>query len=132
MIVQYRDNQDKSDPRHGALIKDSKNLSDLLDSVRKRSPFIAELRGDNDFELVIGIGGDFSCVEHRRIDGDLPYFMAVSAHPPMSSGEVEFLTANTLTPIQARYILKFEELKEIALHFLTTGGRSGVVSWEEI
>jgi hypothetical protein len=132
MIVQYRNNQDKSDPQHGALFAETKNLSDLLDNIRRRIPFIAELRGDNGFELVIGIGGNFSFVEHRRINGDLPYLMAVSVHPPIDDGEVEFLTANTLTPIRARYILRFEELKEIALYFLTAGERSDSVSWDAI
>jgi hypothetical protein len=132
MIVQYRNNQDKSDPQNGAIFAASTTLSGLLDNVRRRRPFIAELRGDNGFELVIGIGGDIGFVEHRRIDGDLPYLMARSAHPPMKTGDVEFLTANTPTPIVARYILSFEELKEIASHFLATGERSDSVAWEEI
>ena len=129
MIVQYRNNQDKSDPQHGMLLADSTSLSVLLDSARKKPPFIAELRGDNGFELTIGIGGDFGFVEHRRINGDLPYLMATSPWPPVSSGYVEFLTANTPTPIPACYILQFAELKQIALHFLETGERSDAFSW---
>jgi hypothetical protein len=58
--------------------------------------------------------------------------MAVSQTPPMKNGDVEFLTANTLTPIPARYILSFDEFKQIALHFLETGERSDAVKWEEI
>lgn len=132
MIVQYRNNQDKSDPQHNAFFTEGRNLAEILDNARGRAPFIAELRGDNGFELVIGIGGDFGCAEHTAINGDLPYLMAMSPHPPLTTGEVEFLTANTPTPIAARYILNFLELKEIALHFLATGERSGSVSWEEI
>jgi hypothetical protein len=132
MKVQYRNNQDESDLHHGSSITEIAKLSELLERARRKSSFIAELRGDNGFELVMGIGTDFCCVEHRRIDGDLPYLMAVSSHPPMLAGEVEFLTANTPTPIQARYILGFEELKQIALHFLATGERSDSVSWEAI
>jgi hypothetical protein len=132
MIVQFRNNQDKSDPQHDATFSEAASLSGLLDNARKRHPFIAELRGDNGFELVMGIGGNFACVEHRRINGDLPYLMAVSHQPPLTNGEVEFLTANTPTPIAARYILSFDELKEIALHFLTTGERSHSVSWKAI
>jgi Immunity protein Imm1 len=132
MIVQFRNNQDKSDPQHDAVFAEAASLSGLFDNARKRPPFIAELRGDNSFELVVGIGGDFGCVEHRRINGDLPYLMAVSRRPPLTNGEIEFLTANTPTPIAARYILSFDELKEIALRFLATGARSDSVSWEEI
>jgi hypothetical protein len=132
MIVQYRNNQDKSDPQNGMVFTDPISLSGLLDARRSKTPFIAELRGINDFELVIGIGGDLSFVEHRRINGDLPYLMAVSRRPPVNAGEVAFLTANTPTPIQARYILRFAELKEIALHFLATGERSKSIFWEQI
>ncbi len=132
MIVRYRNNQDKYDPRNETAIAGGTNLSELLDDVRKRTPFIAELCGDNGFELVLGIGGDFAFVEHRRIDGDLPYLMAISARPQLKTGDVEFLTANTPTPIAARYILSFDELKQIALHFLETGERSDTVTWDSI
>ncbi|MGA8078973.1 MAG: Imm1 family immunity protein [Xanthobacteraceae bacterium] len=132
MIVQYCNNQDKSDRQHDAFFTEGTRLAHLLDNARTRTPFIAELRADNGFELVIGTGGDLGCVEHRRINGDLPYLMAMSSHPPLTTGEVEFLTANTPTPIAARYILSFLELKEIALDFLATGERSKSVSWEEI
>jgi immunity protein Imm1 of predicted polymorphic toxin system len=132
MILQYRNNQDKSDPQNDAFFVESNDLADFLDSARTKNPFIAELRGDNGFELVIGIGGNFGCVEHIAINGDLPYLMAMSFHPLLTNGEVEFLTANTPTPIAARYILSFDELKEVALHFLATGERSHSVSWEEI
>lgn len=132
MILQYRNNQDKSDPKHGLFFTEGKSLAALLDEARSRPPFITELRGDNGFELVMGIGGDFGCAEHIAINGDLPYRMAMSFHPPLTSGEMEFLTADTPTPIAARYILTFPELKEVALHFLETGERSQRVQWEEI
>jgi hypothetical protein len=132
MIVRYRNNQDKYDPRHETVITGRVNLSELLDDVRKRTPFIAELCRDNGFELVLGIGGDFAFVEHRRIDGDLPYLMAISSRPLLKTGYVEFLTANTPTPIAARYILSFDEVKQIALYFLETGERTDAVTWEAI
>jgi len=132
MIVQYRNNQNKHDPMNGRAIADGMQLTELLDKRRNETPFIAELRGGNDFELVFGIGPDLCFVEHRRINGDLPYLMAISPHPPIATGLVEFLTANTPTPIVARYILNFDELKQIALHFLDTGERSPSVSWEPI
>ena len=132
MIIQYRNNQDQSDPQHEAFFTESRTLSNLLDNARQKTPFIAELRGDNGFELVMGIGGDFGCAEHIAINGDLPYLMAMSPHPPLMTGEIEFLTADTPTPIAARYILTFVELKEIALHFLKTGERRQSMLWEEI
>jgi immunity protein Imm1 of predicted polymorphic toxin system len=132
MMVRYLNNQSKLDPMNGKAIADSATLVALLEERRKDRPFIANLFGENGFELVCGIGSDLCCVEHMRSTGDVPYLMAISADPPMKSGDAEFLTANTPTPIPARYILSFDELKQIALHFLETGERSGAVRWEEI
>jgi Immunity protein Imm1 len=132
MIVRYYNNQDKSDSMNGAVVVDHASLEKLLDSKKNTQPFIAELRAENDFELVFGIGGALGFVEHRRINGDLPYLMAISRHRPINAGRVAFLTAATPTPIAARYILSFDELKVIAIHFLETGERSNSVSWEPV
>jgi hypothetical protein len=130
MNLQYLNQQDDSDPMNGSVIVKSADLMELLDSKRNEAPFVAELRGDNGFMLVFGIGGGIGCVEHRRTDGDLPYLMAVSQHPPIESGDIEFLCGGTPTPIPGRNILSFAELKQIATRFLETGERSDLVSWE--
>ena len=130
MKLRYVNNQNKLDPMNGREIVRGEELEALLDDAQKNMPFVAELCGDNGFELVIGIAPDFGCVEHRRIDGDLPYLMAISTQPRMKSGYVEFLMTDTPTPIAARYIISFGELKKIALHFLKTGERSDLVAWQ--
>jgi len=48
----------------------------------------------------------------------------------MQKGCVEFFAAGTPTPFAARYIISFDELEEIALHFLQTGERSAAVGWQ--
>ena len=58
--------------------------------------------------------------------------MAVSARPPMKRGYVEFLTADTPTPVAARYVISFNELRQIALEFLQSGERSDVVVWQKL
>ncbi|MGB6536629.1 MAG: Imm1 family immunity protein, partial [Xanthobacteraceae bacterium] len=75
-------------------------------------------------------GGNVGCVQYSRSDGSPPYLMAGSSRPPMKRGCVEFLTADTPTPIAARYIISFDELKTIAVHFLKTGERSDTVYWQ--
>jgi hypothetical protein len=50
----------------------------------------------------------------------------------MKRGYVEFLTANTPTPVAARYIISFDELKEVVLYFLQTGERSDAVVWQKL
>jgi len=132
MRVRYVNRQDKSDPMNGAVMADADKLAELLEGRRKRAPFIADLTGDNGFELMIGLGGELGCAQYSQADGEPPYLMAVSPHlPPIRAGYVEFLAASTPTPLAARYIISFDELKQVACHFLDTGGRSDVVSWQE-
>jgi hypothetical protein len=132
MKVRYLNYQNKLDPMNGTVIAGEAKLVELLDSRRNEPPFIAELSGDNGYHIEFGIGGDVACVQYSRCDGELPYLMAVPPRPHMTSGDVEFLTANTPTPVPARNILNFDELKQIALHFQQTGERSEAVSWEAL
>ena len=132
MIVRYKNQQDKSDPMNDVAITSKKELSDLLRARRYNAPFFARLSGDNGFEIMIGIAGKVGCVQYSRSDSSLPYLMAHSTNPPLKSGDVEFLTGNTPTPVPAAEIVSFEELEQIALHFLETGERSSAVSWEPI
>ena len=104
----------------------------MLDKRRKNVPFIAELSADNGFQLTIGIGGGVSFAQYRRVDGELPYLVAVPLLPRVKSRYVEFLINNTLTPIPGRYVLNFDEMKQIAVHFLETGDRSDAFAWEAI
>lgn len=132
MKVRYINRQDKSDPMNGSVMSDAERLAELLDGQRTKPPFMADLTGDNGFELMIGLGGDRGCAQFCRTDGSPPYLMAVSAHPPLvRTGYVEFLATGTPTPVAGRYIISFNELKQIACHFVGTGGRSDAVSWQE-
>ena len=130
MILRYLNHQNKFDSMNGRTIEQAEQLSQLLHCRRNQRPFVAEISGDNGFQLTFGIGSDMCCVQHSHADGSQPYLMAVSPRPPMRTGYAEFLSANTPTPIAARYIIGFDELKEVALHFLQTGERSNVVSWQ--
>jgi hypothetical protein len=131
-MVRYFNNQDELDPMNGKTITESAILANLLDSRRQDKPFLADLCGDNGFQIMIGIGGDASCVQYSRMDDKPPYLMAVSTQPPMKRGYVEFLVENTPTAIAARYIVTFEQMKKIALHFLETGERSDLISWQSL
>jgi hypothetical protein len=132
MKIRYENQQNKSDPMNGAVIEESAELAELLNSRRNETPFLGELCGNNGYHIEFGIGGDIGCVQFSRIDGDPPYLMAVSINPPMKFGYIEFLISNTPTPFAARYIISFDELKEVALHFMNTGDRSDRVLWQEL
>ncbi len=130
MIVRYLSLQDKFDPMNGQKIEQRDKLSELLHRRRNLRPFVAWLTGENGFQITFGISTDRCCAQYSAADGSPPYLMAVSAHPLMKQGYVEFLAANTPTPFAARYIITFAELKEVALHFKKTGERSDAVSWQ--
>jgi len=132
MKVRYDNEQDDTDPMNGVVIAECEKLSELLNWRRNNSPFFIRLSGTNGYEIMVGLGGDAGCVQYSRSDGEPPYLVAVSPHPHMTSGDVEFLTGNTATPVPARNILSFDELKQIALYFLETGERSDAVSWEPV
>jgi hypothetical protein len=78
MKVRYLNQQERSDSMNGAVIAERATLAELLKSKRNQTPFVAELRGDNGFMLVFGIGLGLAFVEHTRINGDLPYLLAAS------------------------------------------------------
>jgi len=128
MIVTFFDFEDDTNPFNGLAISEPERLAALLDSLRAREPFIARLVGEN-CHLDIGLGGDIGCVlfEARQP----PLLMAVAAPVDRSNNEVEFMLGGTLSPVPARYILPFEKMKEIVVHFQRTGERSPMVSWEK-
>jgi hypothetical protein len=132
MKVRYKNQQDKFDPMNGTVVAECAKLSEMLDARRNNPPFFIRLSGANGYEIMVGIGGDVGCVQYSRSDGEPPYLVAVPPRPHRTSGDVEFLTGNTATPVPARNILSFDELRQIALHFLETGERSDVVAWEPV
>lgn len=131
MEVRYFNQQDKSDPMHGAVIMDRAQLNELFDMAKSRPPFIAAFKADNGFEISTGISEKFGCAQYSSLSGDPPYLAAMSPQPPLKRGFVEFLLGGTLTPWPARYIVRFDELKEILNHFLKTGKPSNAFSWED-
>ena len=132
MILRFFDMQDQTNPFNGLVICNNETLAAVLESFRNRKPFFAELLGENGDNLLIGIGGTLGCVQHSRDDGNPPYLMAVATPMNRNAGDIEFLAGDTDTPIRARHILPFEQVKQIAIHFRETGAPSRGVSWEEV
>jgi Immunity protein Imm1 len=132
MKVRYENQQDQRDLMNGNEIGTIGELAKLLDERRNSEPFLAELAGQNGYELMIGLGSGVACAQYSRSDGEPPYLMAVAPQRRMKGRYVAFLMNNTPTEIPMRFILNFDEMKQIALYFLETGDRSGAFSWEEI
>jgi len=132
MIIYFHNQQDRHDANNGRAISSADELATFLDEMRGANPFIVEFSGSGDFHIDIGIGGNFGWVQFSRMDDNPPYLMAVSHCPPMKRGYIEFQCGGTPTPVAARYIISFDELKEVVLYFLRTGERSESVSWQKL
>lgn len=131
MIVAFFDMQDQSNHLNGVTVGDDKKLSGLLDSLQRRTPFFAELRGENGYNLVIGIG-KVGCAQYGHGEGDPPYLVALADTPYAGEDYDGFLAGGTLTPVPRRFIMPFAKIIGIAQYFRNTGARSPDVSWEEI
>lgn len=135
MKLRFFDRQHLSNSLNGSTICDVSQLENILDRLRIREAFV-ELEGENGYKLTIGIADTIACVQHSRIDGELPYLVAVAPTNNISDDHdedyVEFLIGNTPTPIPTRNCISLELLKPIAIEFLTTGNRLETIRWEEI
>ncbi len=132
MTVEFFDRQEESNPLNGTRISNKTDLLKILDSLRNREPFFLELVGENGYNLLIGLARMIGCAQYSRQDGSSPYVMAVTTGELDNDGYMEFLTADTATPVPRRYCIPFDLVKEVAAHFLLTGEPSPALKWEEI
>jgi hypothetical protein len=152
MRVKFLDKEQHDNPLNGKLIDSSQELERILEQLRHRKPFGLELGGEYGFSLDICLAETCGAVQHTASDGDSAYLLAVAPgnSPIPLTGELssyslafrvdeengvespEFLVGGTPTPIPMRYILPYDLVKKIAVHFLETGEREPDVSWEQI
>ena len=133
MNTTFQDLQNENNPRNGEAISDRASVTSLLDDLRNiQPPFMCQFTGDNGFNVMVGIDHDFGCVQHSSNDGIPPFMMAVSKTGPSDRSDMEFLVGDTPTPIDGRYRVPFDAVREIVAQFVTTGQRSSNVSWEEL
>ncbi len=132
MNTTFQDLEDERNERNGLQLRDRLSVVELLDDLRSRPPFMCQFTGDNGYDLTVGIARDFGCIQHAANDGTPPFLMAVqSAGPQSAPGEMEFAVGGTATPIDGRYRLTMEMLKEVVAEFVATGRKSDRVDWEE-
>ncbi len=132
MKAVFNDLQDYSSSLDGAAVQDRPELFAVLDSARNREPFVCELEGESGSKLTLGIGSNAGFVQHSRTDGDSAYLVAVARKGASKEEYVNFLCGNTPSPVPSRNVLTFDEVKEIAAHFIETGERNPAFAWEEI
>jgi len=140
--VKFYDRQDFRNAMNGTGIADGDQVVALFEGLRERPPFFCELVGGNGYNLLVGIAADIGCTQYSREDGNPPYWMASSPSTRSlatrtlarrnEEGVVNFLMADTATPVPVRYCLPFDVVKDIIVYFLDTGLRSPAVDWEEI
>jgi hypothetical protein len=131
VTVIFFDREDKNNSQNGTALDHSGKLTEILESVRGKSPFFCELVGENGYNLLLGIG-TAGCAQYSRNDGSAPYLMAVDPTAKPADGYMQFLIGGTPTRISTRYALPFDLVKIVAADFLGTGGTSQAVQWEEV
>ena len=129
MTVEFWDTEGRSST---LTVTTNRELLDVLDTFPQRLPFFCEFVADNGYKLLVGIRDGLACIQHSQVDNSPPYLVAVETNQQVSDEYVDFLMANTDTPVLARYCLKFETAKQIIVHFFETGERSSAIPWEEI
>jgi hypothetical protein len=132
MKTRFFDLEDDANPLNGASVENAAELRNILESLRNRAPFIAELIGDNGFKFMFGVGITEGCVQFSSAEDDPPYLMAVNPDLRGSEGEVEFLCGGAPTPVSKRYCLPYGAFMEIVAEFVRTGERKSDALWEEI
>ncbi len=132
MRAEFFDRQDERNPLNGCTVTTSMQLGHVMSALGDRSPFFAELLGDNGYKLLVGIGPDMGCVQFSAADGSPPYLMAVSVIPSYAEDHACFLVGNTPTPVAKRHILPVDVVWDIAEYFIETGRRKEDIRWEEL
>ena len=131
MKTQFFDRQDPHNPANGRVVMSPAELRALLETMRDRPPFFAELIGDNGFKLLLGLGGGEGCVQFSPLDGSPPYLTTVGSDLPVPGEVMEFLISDTPTPVPRRFCVPYETVLQVADAFVLTGSRRGDVRWEE-
>ena len=131
MPARFFDCQDTNNPQNGTIIVDGGAIEALIDAMRAREPFLAELVGDAGHKLLLGLGSADGCVQFSSVDGQPPYLMALR-DSPVPEGAQDFLIGNTPTSISRRFCLPMGQVARIATAFLRTGQRPPDVEWEAI
>jgi hypothetical protein len=132
MIVTLFDRQDERNPLNGSSHTRPSLLLDCLRLLSSRPPFFCEIEGENGFKLLVGVGGNWSCIQHSSVDRAPPYLMAVPKELQLGAQSMEFLMGNTPTPVHHRYILRAGFAEKVISFFVETGQKSESVEWAEI
>lgn len=132
MIVTFYDRQNAQNPANGRSFAADEDVFDLIESAAAEGASFCELQGENGFNLLIGAARPLACAQYSRDDGQPPYWMATLPQTKDKEGFVDFLIADTATPVSARYCLPLDFVKNVILYFQETGLRNLTVDWEAI
>ena len=132
MSATFQDLQETENPTNGSVLDSPASVSKLFESLSRREPFIFELRGHTGYTLTIGLAGVLGFAQFSRTDGTPPYNLAVADEADGQSESIMFLAGNQLTEIPGRFCMRIGRVEEIATAFVTTGGKSETMRWQDI
>jgi hypothetical protein len=126
--------RDLGDSRSGLnrAVESAEEAVEVLESGGERRPFFCLLESP-EYELMIGVGPGFGCVQHSLCDRRPPYLMAVASEPAVTTEFGEFLSGNEASEVPRRYCLAWPEVRTIVSFFVRNGGqRDPAAHWEAL
>jgi hypothetical protein len=133
MHARFQDFEDEHNPRNAQMLGDRAAVVALFDELcKRRAPFMCQFTGDNGFNLIVGIGGDYGCAQYSSNDGMPPFLMAVDIQGSPADRDMEFLVGGTPTPIDRKYRVPIEQVREAVAEFVTTGRKGAGVRWVDL
>ncbi len=126
----FLDTQDDANPNNGLPVDDATELARLIAELRTRRPFFFMLKTDAGPTLLVGLGPKVGCAQFTDERGIAT--MAVAPGPAGEAGFVDFVTANTPTPVPTRYCMRLPLIEKIAGRFIERGDRNPDFAWETV
>lgn len=112
-------------------IPTEQKLRQELEELRQHDRGLVDLVSPTGDCLMIGVGGEYGCVQFTQASGSPPYLLARGFSDDYDS-HIEFARGGTPTPIPLAYVLPFQRVVDIAVYFLLHGHLPDTVEWEEV
>ena len=131
MGIRFLGSQDTVPAHRAREIDSHADFVSLIRGLSQGMPVFCEFVHDGGQRLLVGVGGQFGCLQISGADGLPPYWMAV-AKSPLTGTRLAFQFGGTQSVVSGRYRVPFDDLVIAAAHFFETGTRSDALDWAEI
>jgi len=129
MTVSYIDISEAGE--RGPSFSDPLAVVAYIDTLRSRPPFMFELDSDTGYELMVGLANEMGFAQFSQLGTGGPFFMTVDPQREYDQQlEHDFLAGGVDTPIDDKYCISYDKLREVVLYFAKRSERNPNVNWE--